>query len=115
MSKVYKNYEVDRRILNCQYISDSLSVVGTISFDKSQIYTKIPREVSVISLINSYLHKNFHVVEVAVNSKHAYSNDIRLVNLGPVALFGKFRLTSSSGKQLEDFSYAHIASLKYKQ
>ena len=55
------------------------------------------------------------VVKVADNSRHAYSNDIRLVNLGPVALFGNSRLTTSSGKHLEHFSFEHIVSLMYKQ
>ena len=37
-----------------------------------------------------------------------------LVNLGPVALFSNFRVTTSSGKHLEDISHAHIVSLMYK-
>ena len=35
-------------------------------------------------------------------------NDIRLVNLCPIALFSNYKLTTSSGKQLEDISHAHI-------
>ena len=41
-------------------------------------------------------------------------DDIRLVNLGPIALFSIFKLTTSSGKHLEDISHAHIVSLMYK-
>ena len=37
MSKVYESYEVDWRILKCQYIRDSLSVVVTINIAKIQI------------------------------------------------------------------------------
>ena len=37
-----------------------------------------------------------------------------IVNLCPIALFGNFKLTTSSGRHLEDVSHAHIASLMYK-
>ena len=34
--------------------------------------------------------------------------------MGPVALFSNFKLTTSSGKHLEDISHAHLVSLMYK-
>ena len=34
--------------------------------------------------------------------------------MGPVALFSNFKLTTSSGKHLEDISHAHFVSLMYK-
>ena len=34
--------------------------------------------------------------------------------MGPAALFSNFKLTTSSGKHLEDFSHAHLVSLMYK-
>ena len=37
-----------------------------------------------------------------------------MVNLGPIALFSNFKLTTSSGEHLEDVSHTHIVSLKYK-
>ena len=46
------------------------------------------------------------------NSK--FGNDIMLNNLGPVALFSIFKLTTSSGKHLEDISHAQIIPLIYK-
>ena len=42
------------------------------------------------------------------------TSDIRLVNLGPIALFSDYNLTTSSGKHLEEISHAHIVSLMYK-
>ena len=42
------------------------------------------------------------------------NNGIRLVNLGPGALFSNYKLATSSGKHLEDVSHAHIVSLMYK-
>ena len=74
----------------------------------------MPREDSVISLLNSYLDLKFDVVHAATNNRYVDGNDIRLVNLGPVALFSNYKLTASSGKHLEDVSHAHIVSLMYK-
>ena len=39
---------------------------------------------------------------------------MRLISLGPIALFNNFKLTTSSGRNLEDISHAHIASPMYK-
>ena len=64
--------------------------------------------------MNSYLDLSFEVLKRADNSRYANGNDIRLVNLGPVALFSNFKLTTSSGKHLEDISHAHLVSLIYK-
>ena len=80
----------------------------------SQRYINLPREDSVSSLLNSYLDINFEVIKKADNSRYGNSNDIRLVNLAPIASFSKFKLTTSSGKHLEDISHAHNVSLMYK-
>ena len=50
----------------------------------------------------------------ADTSRYANGNDIRLVNLGPIALFSNFKLTTSSGKHLEDISHTHLVSSMYK-
>ena len=50
----------------------------------------------------------------ATNSRYADGNDIRLVSLGPIDLFSNYKLTTSSGKHLEDISHAHVVSLIYK-
>ena len=65
--------------------------------------------------MNSYLEINFHVLQAASNNRYVDANDIRLVNLGPIALFSNYKLTTSSGKHLEAISHAHIVSLMYKQ
>ena len=57
---------------------------------------------------------SFEVIKRADNSRYGNGNDIRLVNLGPIALFSKFKLTTSSGKHLEDLSHAHMVSSVYK-
>ena len=107
-------HEIDRRILKCDYIRYSPSQISTINTANSQIYINIPREDSLASLLNSYIDLNSDVVHAATNNRYADGDDIRLVNLGPVALFSNYKLTTSSGKHLEDVSHAHIVSTIYK-
>ena len=114
MFKLSENYEVDRRILECDYIRYSPAEISTINTANSQIYINIPREDSVNSLINSYLELNFDVLHAANNNRYVNADDIRLVNLGPIALFSNYTLSTSSGKHLEEISHAHIVSLMYK-
>ena len=114
MFKLSENYEKDRRILKCDYIRYSPAEISTINFANSQIYINIPREDSVISLLNSYLELNFDVLRVDNSNRYVDANDIRLVNLGPIALFSNYKLTTSSGKHLEEISHAHIVSLMHK-
>ena len=114
MFKLNENYEVDRKILKCDYIRYSPAETSTINTPNSQIYINIPRKDSVISLLNSYLDLSFEVIKKDDNSRYAKGNDIRLVNLGPIALFSNFKLKTSSGKHLEDIRHAHLVSLMYK-
>ena len=65
-------------------------------------------------MLNSYLELNFENVKRVDNSRYANGNDIQLVNLRSVALFSIVKLTTSSGKHLEDISRAHIVPLIYK-
>ena len=65
-------------------------------------------------MVRSYLELNFDVLQATTNNRCVDTNDIRLVNLGPIALFPNYKLTTSSGKRLEEISHAHIVSLMYK-
>ena len=78
------------------------------------MYINIPREDSVISWLNSYLELNFDVLHAATNNRYVDGNDIRIVNMGPIALFSNYKLTTSSGKHLENIDHSHIVSLMYK-
>ena len=111
MFKLNENYEVNRSILKCDYIRYPPSEISTINTTNSQICINIPRDDSVISLLNSYIDLNLDVVHAATNNKYADDNDIRLVHLGPKGLFSNYELTTSSGKHLEDISHTHIVSL----
>ena len=114
MFKLSEKYDVDRRILKCDCIRYSPSDTSTINTANSQIYIKIPREDSLISSLNGYIDLNFDVVHADDNTRYANDNEIRLVKLAPVALFSNYKLTTSSGKHLEEVSHAHIVSLMYK-
>ena len=118
MFNLCEKYEVDRRILKCDYIRYSPSEISTINTANSQIYISIfiliPREDSLISLLNSYIDLDVDVVHAATNNRYADGNDIRLVNFAPIALFSNYKLTTSSGKHLEDITHGHLVSLMYK-
>ena len=114
MFKLNEKYEVERRILYCDYIRYSPAETSTKNTLYRQRYINIRREDSVIRLLKSYLEINFEVTKIADNSRYESGNDIRLVNVGPIALFSNFIFTISTGKHLEDISHSHIVSLMYK-
>ena len=64
-------------------------------------------------MFKNYLNLNIEVIKKADNSRYANGNDIRLINLGAIAIFSNIKLTTSSGKHLEDVSHAHVVSLMY--
>ena len=114
MFKLNEKYEINRDILKCDYIRYSPSEISTINTANSQVYINIPREDRVISLLNSYLELNFDVLRADNSNRYIDNNDIRLVNLGPISLFSNYKLTTSSGKHLENIDHSHIVSLMYK-
>ena len=114
MFKLNEKYEINRNILKCDYIRYSPSEISTINTANSQVYINIPREDSVISLLNSYLELNFDVLRADNSNRYLDGNDIRLVNLGPIGLFSNYKLSTSSGKHLENIDHSHIVSLMYK-
>ena len=114
MFKLNEKYENNRDILKCDYIRYSRSEISTKNTPNSQVFINIPREDSVISLLNSYLELNFDVLHAATNNRYVDGNNIRLVNLGPIALFSNYKLTTSSGQHLENIDHAHVVSLIYK-
>ena len=65
-------------------------------------------------MLNSYIELNFDVLKAATSNRYADADDIRLIILGPIALFSNYKLTTSSGKHLENIDHSHIVSLMYK-
>ena len=114
MFKLNEKYEINRDISKCDYIRYSPSEISTINTPNSQVYNNIPREDSVISLLNCYLELNFDVLRADNSKRYLDGNDIRLVNLGPIALFSNYKLTTTSAKHSENIDHAHIVSIMYK-
>ena len=100
--------------MKCDYIRYSPSEISTINTANSQIYNNIPREYSVLFVLNSYHELNFDVLHPAIWNKYANKFDKRLFNMGPIGLFSEYKLTTSSGKHLENIKRGHIACLLYK-
>ena len=115
MFKLNEKNDYIRNILKRDCIRYSPSEISTIKTPKSQTYVKIPREDRVNSLLESSLDLNFDVLHAATGNRCVYTNNIKLSNLGSIALFSKYKLTTSSGKHLEDIDQADIVSLMYKQ
>ena len=111
MFKLNEKNEVDGRTLKCDFIRYSSAETTTRNTPNSQIFISIPREDSVISLLNICLDLNLEVIEKVDKFRYANGNDIRLVNLRSIALVSNFKFTTSSGKHLEDISDAHTVSL----
>ena len=114
MFELNEKYEINRNIFKYDYIRYSTSEISTKKFATSQVYINVPREVSVISVLNSYLDLNLDVLHAATNNRYADGDNIRLVNLCPIVLFSNYELTTGSSKHLEDISHAHIVCLMYK-
>ena len=114
MFKLNEKYDVNRDILKCDFIRCSPSEISTINTPNSRIYIIIPRGDSVNSLLGRLLRLNFDVLYAATINRYVNGNDIRLVNEGPIALFSNYKLTSSSGKHLEEINHAHTVCLMYK-
>ena len=57
---------------------------------------------------------NFDVLKATTNKRYADGDDLWLINLAAIALFSNFKLTTSSGKHLENVDHTHIVSLMYK-
>ena len=114
MCKLNKKYEVNRSISKSVYLRHSPSEINTINIAHSQIYINIPRKESVICLLYSCLDVNFDVIHAATNNRDADDNDIKIITLGPIGSFSNSKLTTRSGKPLEDISHAYIVYCFFK-
>ena len=110
MFKLNEKYEVDQRILKSDFIRYNPGKISTIITPINQIYINIPRGDSVNSLFGSLLRLNFDALHAATKNRYVEGGNIRLVNVGPIALFVIYKLASSSRKQLE-INHAHIVCL----
>ena len=95
MFKLSERYEINRNILKCDFIRYSPSEVSTIKTANSQLYINIPREDSVISLLNSCIELNFDVLQATTGKRYVNIDKLQLVNLGPIASFSIYKLRTS--------------------
>ena len=94
---------VDRSFLKCDFISYTPTSLNLVNGERNQIFVDIPGEDSALSLRNCYLDLDFSVTHRAgAQARYADGDHVRIVNLGPIALFNKYRLTSSSGKERKE-------------
>ena len=81
MFELNKKYEVERRILKCNYIRYSPEETSTTNTPLvKHKYLFITQEKLVVSLVNSYPEINFDITKKADISSYAIGNDKRLVN-----------------------------------
>ena len=73
----------------------------------------MPREDAYICLQNLYISLEFEVLKND-NTRCTNGDEIFSVNFGPVALFSEAKLTTSSGKHLENVDNLHPISLMIK-
>ena len=115
MFNISQKHAVDRPILKCNYIRYTPPSLNLVNGEINQTFIAIPREDSAILLKDSSLELHFSVTHRAgAHARYVDGDHIRLVNLGPVALFNKIRLTSSSGKEMEEIDNAHVICLLHK-
>ena len=69
MFKLSEKYEIDGKVLKCDYIRYSPSEIRTTNTSNSQIYIDIPRKDSVISLLKRYSELNFDVLHAATGNR----------------------------------------------
>ena len=61
---------------------------------------------------DSYIELDFNVTHRAgAHGRNVDGDHTRLVHLGPIALFNKNRLTTSSGKEMEEIDNAQVVGL----
>ena len=66
-----------------------------------------------LPLKDSYLEKEIDALRGNQNERFLAADKKRLANLGPIILFSDYKLSSSSGKEIEQIDQAHIACLLY--
>ena len=106
-------YAMDKPLHKIDFIKYSPSSLATINNNNSNISISLPREDAYICLQNSYISIEFEVLKND-DTRYADDDQISLVNFGLIALFSEAKLTTSSGKHLENVDNLHPISLMYK-
>ena len=113
MFNVQQKYIIDNPITKMEFIKYYPTSLSNINNHNSIINICVGREDSYITLQNSFINLEFEVLKND-NTRFANADDIKLVNLGPIALFSEASIKTSSGKHLEKIDNLHTVSLMYK-
>ena len=113
MFSLKNKYTLEKPIHKIDFIKYSPSSLATINNANSNVSISLPREDAYICLQNSYLSLEFEVLKNN-DTRYANGDEICLVNFGPISLFSEAKLTTSSGKHLENVDNLHPISLMYK-
>ena len=113
MNDLSKRYNLSPGILKekkVKYYPENLSILNT---DNSTIRIIVNPQEIYLNLNESELQMEFEVLKTA-GTRYADADDIRLVNLAPLALFSEMRLKTSSDKTLEKVGHLHTNILMHK-
>ena len=114
MLNLSQKYAFDGPNLKRDYFCYTPLSLYLVNRESNPIFFDRPRESSATSLKDSYLGVDFNVNHRAgFHAQYADSDHKRLLNLGPIALINEYRLTNSSGKEVEDIDNAHVICLMY--
>ena len=113
MFSLKNKYTLEKPIHKIDFIKYSPSSLATINNANSIVSISLPREDAYICLQNSYLSLDFEVLKND-NTRYTNGDEISLVNFGPISLFSEAKLTTSSGKHLENVDNLHPISLMLK-
>ena len=112
---ISQKHVVGRAILKCDFITYTPPSLNLVNGETNQIFIDLPREGRAISLKGSHLELDINVTpRGGVHNQFVDSDQITLVNPGPLALFNKYRLRSSSGKIIEEIDNGHVFCLMHK-
>ena len=115
MFNISQKHAVDRRIVKCDYTRFTPQLLNLVNGETNQIFIEMPREDAAFSWKDSYLEFDFFVTHRAgAHNRYVDGDNIRLINLRPIALFKKYRLTYSCGKAIQEIDNAHVICLMHK-
>ena len=115
MFNISQKHAVERLFLKSDCFMYTLLTLNLVNGEIYQIFIDIPRKDSAISLKDSSPELDFKVTHIAgAHARYVDGDHMRLINLGPIALFIKYRLISSSGKENEEIDNVHVVCLLHK-
>ena len=101
MFELVKNYTLERHILNCACLRYTPLSLKNVDDENEQINVDLPGKDSSFSLRHKYLELEVDVKHEADKNLYVDNDCISWLNSGPIVLFSKFRLTSSSGQKIK--------------